>query len=144
LAFLLLALAARAFKTETQEITQTSKQQTANQDHSLTIKVATEEVRLDAVVVDRKGRQITDLTVNDFEIYQDRRTQEIIQCRYISLESMQPGKETVSSSDRRGVATVPAPAPEREDIRRTIHYFRRPNDRQAKGIYSPFRFRRGQ
>lgn len=48
-----------------------------NED-AFTIKVGVEEVRLDAVVLDKKGRQITDLTADDFEIYQDKKRQRII------------------------------------------------------------------
>ena len=46
------------------------------------IRIAVEEIRLDAVVVDGRGRQITDLTAEDFEIYQDNQPQpEIIRSR---------------------------------------------------------------
>jgi len=41
------------------------------------ISVNVSEVRLDVVVLDNKGRPITDLTAEDFEVYQDRRLQEV-------------------------------------------------------------------
>ena len=48
------------------------------------IRIGVEEVRLDAVAVDNKGRQITDLTADDFEIYQDGKPQKITAAKYIS------------------------------------------------------------
>jgi hypothetical protein len=54
----------------------------AKQDYS--IKIGVEEVRLDAVVVDRKGRQITDLTAGDFEIWQDGNMQTVTSCTYVN------------------------------------------------------------
>jgi hypothetical protein len=41
-----------------------------------------EEVRIDATVLDKKGRQVTDLTDADFEVYQDGKRQEIVSCTY--------------------------------------------------------------
>jgi VWFA-related protein len=48
------------------------------------IRLGVEEVRLDAVVLDRKGRQITDLTLNDFEIRQGLANQKLTSAIYIN------------------------------------------------------------
>ena len=45
-----------------------------------TIRVNVEEVRIDAVELGGNRRQITDLTADDFEIYQDGVLQEINAC----------------------------------------------------------------
>jgi hypothetical protein len=41
------------------------------ESRNFAVKVDVDEVQLDAVVLDWRGRQITDLTADDFEIYQD-------------------------------------------------------------------------
>ena len=51
-----------------------------NEKSNFAISVNVNEVRLDAVVLDGKQRQITDLTADDFEIYQDGVLQEINAC----------------------------------------------------------------
>jgi hypothetical protein len=48
------------------------------QEQPFKIRVNVAEVRIDAVVLDRKGRQITDLTAKDFAIYQDGVKQEVL------------------------------------------------------------------
>jgi VWFA-related protein len=53
------------------------------ESRDFSIKVAVDEVQLDAVVLDWKGRQITDLTADDFEIYQDGKRQKIVSSIYI-------------------------------------------------------------
>jgi VWFA-related protein len=83
------------------------------------IQVGVEEVRIDAVVVDRKGRQITDLTAEDFEIYQDGRLQKTISSMYITHDQA-PGKTIVSSQDSRTAPKIPAPALMKDEVRRTI------------------------
>jgi VWFA-related protein len=82
------------------------------------IKVGVDEVRLDVVVVDGKGRQITDLTADDFEIYQDRKQQEITSVRYINqdLSSLVNKIDKSSKPD----TLIPVPTLKREEVRRTI------------------------
>ena len=47
------------------------------------ISVNVNEIRLDVVVLDKKGNPITDLTAADFEVYQDRLRQEVMTGVYI-------------------------------------------------------------
>jgi VWFA-related protein len=56
----------------------------AKEGQEFDIKVGVEEVRIDAVVLDNKGRQVTDLTAADFELSQDGKTQKIISCTYVN------------------------------------------------------------
>ena len=49
----------------------------------LKIRVDVSEVRLDVVVLDNKGRQITDLTAADFEVIQDGLPQSVTSGFYI-------------------------------------------------------------
>jgi hypothetical protein len=52
-------------------------------EQDFSIKVGVEEVRIDATALDRKGRQVPDLTAGDFEIYQDGKLQKITACIYM-------------------------------------------------------------
>jgi len=76
----------------------------------LKISLNVSEVRLDVVVVDSKGNPITDLTADDFEIYQDNMPQETSSSIYIS---------TLTDS-RKNVTQLQNTMLKEDDIRRTI------------------------
>ncbi len=99
---------------------QAGEEQAGKAEKGPIIRVGVEEVRLDAVVVDKNGRQITDLTAEDFEIYQDGQPQRIISSTYIAAHQVQPGNKIVSSRDSEKIPPVPTPALTREAVRRTI------------------------
>jgi hypothetical protein len=65
--------------------------QAAKTNTDFIVRIGVEEVRIDAVVLDKKGRQVADLTGDDFRIYQDGSTQEITSCTYINDYRPQPG-----------------------------------------------------
>jgi VWFA-related protein len=77
------------------------------------IKIGVEEVRIDAVVLDNKGRQINDLTADDFELYQDGRPQKIISCTYVN-EYKKP-----ASGELPGATQSTSELP-KEEVRRTF------------------------
>ena len=83
-----LFVALSASSQENRDLTSNPVRKVENTDNKLTIKVNVEEIRLDAVVEDWRGRLITDLTADDFEICQDDRKQNITSCQYISLQSL--------------------------------------------------------
>jgi VWFA-related protein len=85
-----------------------------------TIRVAVEEVRLDAVVLDKKGRPISDLTADDFEIYQDKLPQKVLSCTYITNQTMPAGGPGLPRKKAPSVIPIPAPVPERDKVNRTI------------------------
>lgn len=70
-------------------------------------------VQVDAVVTDKAGRHVTDLTADDFEIYQDGRRQKVARSAYIPLVSGAP-------AGPRPTGPVPPPRPVREQIARTF------------------------
>jgi VWFA-related protein len=86
-------------------------EQTANPEENFKIRVSVDEVRIDAVVLNWRGRQITDLTAEDFEIYQDGKKQEIISAVYLNEQASQPDSRA---------PLISAPAPSRDRIRKTI------------------------
>jgi VWFA-related protein len=67
----------------------------AQQEKSETIKLRSTEVFVDAVVVDRKNRLITDLSPADFEIYEDGVLQEITSFRVIRGAAEKPPQPAV-------------------------------------------------
>ncbi len=87
------------------------------------IRVGVEEVRIDAVVADRKGRQVIDLTAEEFEVYQDGLPQQVKSVIYVSENWTRASDQTISR-DRAGVKTeapaTPHVALSRDEVRRTI------------------------
>jgi VWFA-related protein len=84
------------------------------------IRVGVEEVRLDAVVVDMKGHPITDLTADDFEIWQDGQLQKISFSQYIRYYPPQPEKRDSGLKDNRSIPPIPSPMLNRDSIRRML------------------------
>jgi VWFA-related protein len=88
------------------------------------IRITVDLVQVDAVVTDSKGRQVTNLKPEDFEILEDRRPQKITNFSYVSAagpaSSVAPPIE--SPPIKTGAPTAPArPVPLRpEQVRRTI------------------------
>jgi VWFA-related protein len=74
------------------------RQQEPDQDE--VVRISTNLVQIDAVVTDSKGRQITDLTADDFELKEDERPQKITNVSYVSIGTPASGQ----------LARVPPPA----------------------------------
>ena len=85
------------------------------------IKVNVNEVSLDVVVVDGRGRPVTDLTADDFEIYQDKLPQEVSASVYINDQTQSAASPAVSRKDAtNSLHFLPTAALKEEDVRRTI------------------------
>ncbi len=120
--FLLLGFITVANSSENQSSRQNEGQGTAKTEKDFTVRIAVEEVRLDVVVVDRRGRQIPGLTAADFEIYQDDVQQEVLSCTYITDQTSEAGKPSLSKKGSKGIPSIPTPMPAREDVRRVIAF----------------------
>src|SRR4026208_2129964 len=72
-----------------------------NEQEPERIVVGTNEVVLDAVVKDKKGRPVKDLTAADFQISEDGVPQEVRSFRLVTRESAQANepKENIEPSD---------------------------------------------
>lgn len=87
------------------------------------VRITTNLVQIDAVVTDRRGEQVTDLSPEEFEIYEDGRPQQIKNFSYISMEteSAAPPPVKLKSKDK---TVVPPPQPPEqlrpEQVRRSI------------------------
>jgi len=86
------------------------------------IRVNVSEVRLDVVVVDGRGRPITDLTADDFEVYQDKLPQEVTSSVYINDQTSAAASPAASRKDAPNLPphSIPGAVPKEEDVRRTI------------------------
>ena len=72
------------------------------------VRVRSNEVRLDVVVKDKKGRQIKDLKVSDFEVLEDGVPQKVESFRFVSRE---PGTATPETKDNNTSAAAATTAP---------------------------------
>lgn len=86
-------------------------EQQGKPEQDITVRVAVDEVRIDAVVLNWRGHQIADLTADDFEIYQDGKQQKITSCTYVN--------DYIPQRDRK-IPLISELAPSKNDIRRTI------------------------
>jgi VWFA-related protein len=85
------------------------------------IQVGVEEVRIDAVVLDNKGNQVTDLTADDFEIYQDGKFQKINSSTYVA--GPQKLETTVTSPEAsEAELLVSKPKLSKDKVQRTIAF----------------------
>ena len=89
-------------------------------------RVAVDLVSIDAVVTDRKGEVVRDLTAADFEVFQDGKRQKVTFAQFVPVGTVAApaGGATVSSVVAPASATtappMPAPPLTREQVRRTI------------------------
>ncbi|HJR06846.1 MAG TPA: VWA domain-containing protein [Pyrinomonadaceae bacterium] len=97
-------------------------------DEDDVVRITTNLVQMDVVVVDKKGNQVTDLTAEDFEVYEDKRQQKITNFSYVLNESAPrpaaPNAVLASSTRPTPVDKNAPPAPPRhlrpEQVRRTM------------------------
>jgi VWFA-related protein len=83
------------------------------------VRITANLVQIDAVVTDSKGRQITDLTDQDFEILEDGRSQKITNLSYVSIKSS-PVATSPSPANTKGAAAGPPVTIRPEAVHRTI------------------------
>jgi len=70
------------------------------------VRITTNLVQVDLVVTDAKGNQVTNLTQDDFEIYEEGRPQPITNFSFVSNEQV-PATPSASSRAVRGAPTMP-------------------------------------
>lgn len=93
-------------------------------DRDDVVRITTSLVQVDAIVT-KGGRQVTDLTATDFEIFEDGRSQKITNFSYVSNESgVRTDEPLATANPRQGVDKLAPPDPPRrlrpEQIRRTM------------------------
>ena len=83
------------------------------------VRITTNLVQVDAVIVDKDGKLVTDLKPEEVEIFEDRRKQKITHFSYNATKSEEPAQETPKSVDK-NAPPVPPSRLRPEDVRRTI------------------------
>ena len=83
-------------------------QTTDTQDQDDVIRVRSNEVQLDIVVKDKKGRPVKDLKAADFEVLEDGVLQKIESFRFVAREATAT-TETKGENSKTGSATTPTP-----------------------------------
>jgi VWFA-related protein len=84
------------------------------------VKISVTLVQVDAVVTDSKGRQVTDLKPEDFEIYQDGRRQQISNFSYVSLQPATASPAPAPNKSGKNAPLVPPVNLRPEQVRRTM------------------------
>ena len=87
-----------------------SGQEPAPQNQADVVRVRTNEVKLDVVVKDKKGRPVKDLTASDFEVYEDGVPQRIESFRFVMSEATTAGNVD-RSPDPKEAKAEPTPQP---------------------------------
>ncbi len=87
------------------------------------VRISTRLIQIDAVAVDKDGKQVTDLKAEDFKILEDGKEQTITNFSYISLQPETPKtlvKADPKAASKIGVPPVPTTMIKPEAVRRTI------------------------
>ena len=82
------------------------------------VKISTNLIQVDVTVTDSKGRVVTDLSAEDFEIYENGAKQKITNFSFVA--SVKEKTETVKSPNEKVSAPVPTAELRAEQIRRTF------------------------
>lgn len=78
-------------------------------DDGEVVKISTTLVQLDAIVTDKDGNQVTNLTADDFELFENGKPQKITHFSYVGLDAKQPPKETPQAGRKNSKSTVVIP-----------------------------------
>ena len=84
-------------------------------------RVGVDAVRIDAVVTDRNGRIIADLTADDFEVRQDGKLQKVTFVEFMPVLAGPAPADVSPAASKPEVPVVSPPTPlRREDVQRTV------------------------
>jgi VWFA-related protein len=92
-------------------------------EDSSVVKITTTLIQIDATVLDKKGKPVTGLTADDFEIYENNKKQQITNFSFVELE---PDKSTAAVAlpvkpSKNSIPIPPVPTRLRpEQVRRTV------------------------
>lgn len=92
-------------------------QQQSEQDD--VVRITTNLVQIDAVVTDKRGRHVTDLRAEDFELREDGRPQEITNLSYVATPVAVTSPPSPAAVDKNAPPVPPTPL-KPEQVRRTM------------------------
>ncbi|HYE75431.1 MAG TPA: VWA domain-containing protein, partial [Blastocatellia bacterium] len=103
--------------------TQTSQNQDSSSSDEV-VKISTNLVQIDAVVTDKDGNHVRDLSAEDFEVYEDGKKQEITNFSYIQTAATSTNALTEKKVvNKTAINNLPPISPTRirsENVKRTI------------------------
>lgn len=72
------------------------------------VRITTNLVQIDAIVTDKSGNQVTNLTANDFELLQDGKPQKIVNFSYVNTETPnQTPSASTGKNDKKAILPPP-------------------------------------
>src|SRR5215207_5032982 len=95
---------------------------TVEHDEDDVVRITSNLVQIDAVVTDKKGRQVTDLKVEEFEILADGKPQKITNFSYVQNIPDPAPTPAALAEDKSGVAAPPPARLRPEQVRRTVAF----------------------
>jgi len=84
------------------------------------IRINVNLVQVDAVVTDSRGKPVTNLTADDFELEQDKKVQKITSFEFVRVRDSLLALDPATLPMPRNAAPLPATDLKREEVRRTI------------------------
>lgn len=86
-----------------------TKAESIQNDEKEIIRISSNLVLVDALVLDKQGKQVTDLSAEDFEILQDGKPQEIVNFAYLSSGKTNAIKNEKNVSKKKDKNALPVP-----------------------------------
>ena len=96
--------------------------QTVEHDEDDVVRITSNLVQIDAVVTDKKGRQVTDLKAEEFEILADGKPQKITNFSYVQNVPDPEATPAPLAGDKSNVAAPPPARLRPEQVRRTVAF----------------------
>ena len=123
LLFVFVTLIACGFAPSKSAQQQNPPAQTQQQPNQDVVRITTQLVQVDAVVTDKKGNHIEDLTVADFELFVDGKKQDLTHFKHISLPPVKRELPPVKKTDAPPASpNMPTKKLEPNEVRRTIAF----------------------
>lgn len=95
---------------------------TAEHDEDDVVRITSNLVQVDAVVTDKKGRLVTDLKAEEFQILADGKPQQITNFSYVENVPAPGATPAPLAEDKSGVAAPPPVRLRPEQVRRTVAF----------------------
>lgn len=115
------ALISVAAQTQNPPPAQQSNPQPGQKEEDEVVRITTNLVQVDAVVTDKGGKIVTDLRPEDFEIYEDGRSQKVTNFSFVSTEAApQPAAAKPTAPADKNAPPVPPARLRAEQVQRTI------------------------
>ncbi|MGE0129591.1 MAG: VWA domain-containing protein [Blastocatellales bacterium] len=99
---------------------QQQSQRQPQQDQESVVRITTQLVQVDAIVTDKKGKHIEDLSEEDFELTVDGKRQQLTHFKLVRLVEPKRAEPGVSKEKVPALTSMPTRQIEAEKVRRTI------------------------